>query len=70
MTKQTENDCAGRGAAAAAAGAADSSAEIAAALVARGVEVVAPQMTHFSPDVDPGRFHRGAVIHPGCRVRG
>ncbi len=67
MTKQTENDCAGRGAAA---GAADSSAEIAAALVARGVEVVAPQMTHFSPDVDPGRFHRGAVIHPGCRVRG
>ena len=49
---------------------AGSSLEIAAALAARGVIVLAPHMTFFASDVSPERFHQGAVIHPGCRVRG
>lgn len=36
----------------------------------RGVEVRCPETLDVSPEVDPGRFGRGAVLHAGTRLRG
>lgn len=40
------------------------------ALLARGVEMPAPDSVTVSPDVDPERICAGTTLHPGCRLSG
>ncbi|MGI5869428.1 MAG: UDP-N-acetylglucosamine pyrophosphorylase [Kiritimatiellia bacterium] len=39
-------------------------------LIDRGVVFPDPDAVSIAPDIDPERFHPGAVIHPGCRISG
>ncbi len=40
------------------------------ALLERGVVLPDPGNVTIDPDVRPERIHEGAVLHPGCRLRG
>ena len=40
------------------------------AIAARGVLIESPETVYFAPDLDPCRFHEGAVVHAGCRLYG
>jgi UDP-N-acetylglucosamine/UDP-N-acetylgalactosamine diphosphorylase len=40
------------------------------ALLDKGVVVYSPSSVFLDPDVQPERIAAGAVIHPGCRLRG
>lgn len=41
-----------------------------AALLDRGVRVLAPETVFVGPEVDPARIEAGGTIHPGCRLEG
>ena len=40
------------------------------ALLDRGVRVVDPGQLFVDAEVDPGRIHATATLHPGCRLQG
>ncbi len=40
------------------------------ALLAKGVQMPAPDEIYFTGDVNPGRISAGATLHPGCRLSG